>query len=635
MRWTHGLHYADGQGEKNGKLWGYFEDSISEQKASSNGSTLLQAAFQGNDLLVKSLIQAGSNIAVENDIGQSALHAAAMGGHAETVKYLLQAGAINTREDKRGNLALHDAVTFGHTTVAKILIETSPASIGQCNVNGDSPLDLAVRKGHEEVVALLSGHSEDSIRGASLIYALKKGHQKTVKVLLGNFAGNMIDQVSLDDALREASGSGYVEIVKLLLSAGANVNPKLIRKAPLHRACEKGHEEIVKLLLAAGADVDAGYGWNSALCSASKPGFENTVKALLAAGGRKLVSRHGSSALWCASREGHERVVELLTQAGVPSSGLDFPLSCASSEGHANTVKLLLSAGANPSTHDHWREPPLHSATQKGHAEIVQLLLSAGADVNKVYDIYYREKPESALEVASSGGYEEITQQLLKANADINQGEPLVRASKNGHVNIVKLLLGGSSDGIRLNAHQCQSAVEAALTYGFDNILELLLIAYPEGAQDAALKGASIAGHANTVKLLLNVNALSKELSVFGWCDTLDIASECGHIEIVKLLLEAGTDFDKSSCDSWYLSKGLVGASANGHRRVVELLLAEPTLNFDINTALSVASANGHEKVVELLHAASIGARHQIQETEAMQPWDWYCNDNFPLSLQT
>ncbi|KAF8456825.1 ankyrin repeat-containing domain protein, partial [Kalaharituber pfeilii] len=56
-------------------------------------------------------------------------------------------------------------------------------------------------------------------------------------------------------ALQGASSNGHIEIVNLLLAAGADVNVQgRYSDTALQGASSNGHIEIVKLLLAAGAD---------------------------------------------------------------------------------------------------------------------------------------------------------------------------------------------------------------------------------------------------------------------------------------------------------------------------------------------------------------------------------------------
>lgn len=66
-------------------------------------------------------------------------------------------------------------------------------------------------------------------------------------------------------ALHEASGSGCVEIVRYLISRGANVDitkscrsdPRLRSITPLVCAVSSGHVEIAKILIQSGAKTDA------------------------------------------------------------------------------------------------------------------------------------------------------------------------------------------------------------------------------------------------------------------------------------------------------------------------------------------------------------------------------------------
>ena len=58
-------------------------------------------------------------------------------------------------------------------------------------------------------------------------------------------------------ALIVAAQNGYLEIVKCLISAGANINCYINNyRTPLTLAAQNGHAEIVAILIAAGADVD-------------------------------------------------------------------------------------------------------------------------------------------------------------------------------------------------------------------------------------------------------------------------------------------------------------------------------------------------------------------------------------------
>ena len=65
--------------------------------------------------------------------------------------------------------------------------------------------------------------------------------------------------ISSTTPIDEAALNGHDEVVKLLIEADAEVNPKdndCTRVSPLHLAAEKGHLEVVKVLLDNCAKVD-------------------------------------------------------------------------------------------------------------------------------------------------------------------------------------------------------------------------------------------------------------------------------------------------------------------------------------------------------------------------------------------
>ncbi|KAF0323962.1 hypothetical protein GQ607_008667 [Colletotrichum asianum] len=123
--------------------------------------------------------------------------------------------------------------------------------------------------------------------------------------------------------LHEASGGGDIEVVKLWVSAGANVNadPSKFRPNPLVAASKGGHINVVELLLSAGANVNTLFylpGKRTALQVASEGGHIEVVERLLSAGANVNAthSRHGQTALQLASEAGHVEVVERLRAAG-------------------------------------------------------------------------------------------------------------------------------------------------------------------------------------------------------------------------------------------------------------------------------------------------------------------------------
>ncbi len=89
----------------------------------------------------------------------------------------------------------------------------------------------------------------------SLILASYYGHIEIVKILLNNGANVNFLHKDGDSSLNIASREGHTEIVKILLHNGANINYiNKDRRGSLIISSSKGHTEIVKLLLDNGAN---------------------------------------------------------------------------------------------------------------------------------------------------------------------------------------------------------------------------------------------------------------------------------------------------------------------------------------------------------------------------------------------
>lgn len=186
---------------------------------------------------------------------------------------------------------------------------------------------------------------------------------------------NRIRQINLNNltngktALYRASSWGHLDIVNLLLTAGADVNKmNKKRRTPLYIASKKGHVDIVNLLLYAGADMDIADIYDKTpLYIASKTGHVDIINLLLSAGAN--VNKGDLTPLYIASEERHLDIVKLLLSAGadvnkVNSNG-ETPLCIASWNGSLDIVKLLLDAGADPKKTTGYGKTPLHFAFEK------------------------------------------------------------------------------------------------------------------------------------------------------------------------------------------------------------------------------------------------------------------------------
>ena len=193
---------------------------------------------------------------------------------------------------------------------------------------------------------------------------------------------------------------GNVAKVKSLLSQNANLAKTTDfdgaewekGSSTLTLACGGGSLEIVKLLVNAGADLDAVGKDGTALLSASFSGQLDIVRYLLDRGADpNKESESGESALHAAALRGHVDVCNLLVLKGAeinaqttqgttdlistspPVCG-ETPLHLAVAKGSTDVVSLLLQKGADKEVTDHIGQKPIHWAGRYNRREMIKLL---------------------------------------------------------------------------------------------------------------------------------------------------------------------------------------------------------------------------------------------------------------------
>ena len=129
-----------------------------------------------------------------------------------------------------------------------------------------------------------------------------------------------------EPALYFAAHDGYVDIVKVLLDAGAEPDSCGDHGVtPLHTAAMQRHIEVVQLLLNRGADVNLAStnpGGFTPLHGAAIGGHKDIIKLLLKSGAdHRMTTDSGHTPLMIAEHEGHwdfvnENAVDILRQYG-------------------------------------------------------------------------------------------------------------------------------------------------------------------------------------------------------------------------------------------------------------------------------------------------------------------------------
>ena len=180
------------------------------------------------------------------------------------VRAALEAGAAIDARDDHGQTALLFAVQRDDRDLALDLIRRG-ADINAEAVNHDTPWLLAGALGRTELLAAMldTGKVDYAKRnrygGNALIPACERGHVETVRLLLDrskidvNHVNNLGWTALLEAVILSDGGPRHIEIVKLLLAAGADPNiADNDGVTPLKHARDRRYDAIAALIKDAG-----------------------------------------------------------------------------------------------------------------------------------------------------------------------------------------------------------------------------------------------------------------------------------------------------------------------------------------------------------------------------------------------
>jgi uncharacterized protein len=172
------------------------------------------------------------------------------------------------------------------------MLREEPSLISSRDGLGETPLHYLCVENHLEAVQALVRYGAEvntvnDCGGTPLSEAASLGNADLVSYLL-SVGAKLWVQEQTEPSLHEAVRGGNLEIVKMLIHAGANVNGENdLDETPLHIAAQEDKNiEIVHLLLASGANVNATRIFDQTpLQVAEEHGATNIVKQLTQSSG--------------------------------------------------------------------------------------------------------------------------------------------------------------------------------------------------------------------------------------------------------------------------------------------------------------------------------------------------------------
>jgi ankyrin repeat protein len=299
----------------------------------------------------------------------------------------------------------------------------------------------------------------------------------------------------------------------------------------------------------------------------------------------------------------------------------------AAEAGDVSALRRLLDRNPRLARAEYWYAPAVHFAAREGHLEAVRVLLASGADPerNGLND-------RNLIEMSRERGHDAVVRILERARDQRGRvvaqkaDHPIHRAAARGDVDAVRAMLDEDPSIVDRGHTRGLTPLQLAVVEHRQRVVTLLLdrganIHASGGGQDLQAIDLAVCERGNPdvdmARLLLSrgatydvtiAAALGDIDAVRRMLDNapsrisearpsgrrpLSVAVEFGHDDIVRLLLERGTDPCWEEPDAPH-GTTLHKAAVSGNLAIVELLLdhgADPNENIDSSASASVFAA--------------------------------------------
>jgi ankyrin repeat protein len=395
---TTALHWATQHDDA--QLIGALLDAGADPRAANRyGITpLFLAAQNGSAAAVALLLDAGADADEVGTEGETVLMTAARTGDPATLDLLLRRGAeVDARESWHAQTALMWAAGYGHAQALETLLEhgadvnavsaieewerqyTAEPRAKWLPPGGMTPLLFAAREGCLACIPVLVGAgaeidqtTPDGISG--IVLALINGHYDVAAALIEAGADvNLVDDTGRGALYAAADFSTMpssnrpapsvihnertaLDIIAMLIRAGADVNAQLERQAPLRAKLDRGNDTALG-------------GGTTALMRAAKAADLPAMRLLIDAGADvNLKTERGG-------------VDALLLAAGVGTTEQDTTGRHKTQADAIAAIELLIEHGADIKVTDSRGHNAAHGAALQGYNDILRFLAAEGVDL--------------------------------------------------------------------------------------------------------------------------------------------------------------------------------------------------------------------------------------------------------------
>ena len=580
--------------------------------AEVNGSILKKAVISENPQMVNLLLAEGAHASTTD--GDEALREAVQFGDILSARNLISAGADVASADRQGYTALHWACgnyyfdNFAYERrfeMVKILIQAG-ADVNAVTVSGITVLECAVQNGSIDTTQSLLDAGAEGI-GSAIYFALDQGD---------------------------------VEILEILLSAGADVNGcfQNSKRTVLTRAVEKENASFMRFLLESGADVD---GCTLEHDSLDYSSYEYMLDDYSVDCRWDECHWKNYTPLQAASFHQDIGIAKILIEAGA-NVNMDFAtgtlfkpeefkkifggdpeaagggklfygtaVQIAAHQGNMELIRLFWNAGANinaPAYQEGGRTA-LQAAIEHGDHMVIDFLLAAGADANAAASEKYGT---SALAAAIMHQDPDLVSSIVKAGAMRMITSPrycevtaLAAATATRDVDTVRILLLTAPGTIPVDS----AALQAAVANDDIELLRILLAARVNSNSHrernygfSALCTTALNERHELARILLasqiDPNIHPSDATWFmrylpktrEWIYTnrhaspWNLAIQSKNLRLVRIFLEAGADPNHIFRWGGYLKHSLWVAIEQGHIPLMQMLLkAGADVNFELD----------------------------------------------------